>query len=180
MCVLDVVSVACVCRGMDICNKIVSSRPTRVSRPDSSITLSIRRVNQRSFSEVQGARRVNNGALRWRGLIARIDPCTAGSGWEAREQPESSSIRLSCAQPPAGPRCPEPHHRPEPLPASSKRPLATGRCRLAIRAGLSLLCQGRSRPWVLEAQGTQGKGAKGKSRKRGLRLAEICSLADVR
>ena len=72
LCVPDVVSVVllcvcvCVCararKSRNICNKIVASWPARASRPDSSITLSIRRVNQSSFSEVQGARRVNNGA----------------------------------------------------------------------------------------------------------------------
>lgn len=55
-------SVVVVCSGTDTCNKIVASWPARPTQPDSSITLSIRRVNQSSFSEVQGARRVNNGA----------------------------------------------------------------------------------------------------------------------
>lgn len=55
-------SVVVVCSGTDTCNKIVASWPARPTQPDSSITLSVRRVNQSSFSEVQGARRVNNGA----------------------------------------------------------------------------------------------------------------------
>lgn len=60
--VLDDVSVVCARRGTDTCNKIVAFWPARAVGPDSSITLSIRRVNQSSFSEVQGARRVNNRA----------------------------------------------------------------------------------------------------------------------
>lgn len=72
-------------------------------------------------------------------------------------------------------RCPKPNRRPEPLPPASQRPpgipaLLAGKVKqasaLSPSAGLGLRFSKRKKQ--------EERGAKGKSRKRGLRRAQIC------